>query len=589
MLTNCNATKIHKAFFAILLAAVIIVALCACSNESPVFSLDAPDNLRIEQGVLKWDRVEKADEYVLYINGKQVVTKATSYSELEAGNEYEISVVARNVWTTSNASETLFATVLSVPENFVYFNGRFYFDDVPNASSYVILVDGEEYEVKNDEEAYFEFYEAGTKQAQIRAKGDNARYFDSPYSSEMPVRVENIPWETIASKQPKGKGTSRSPYKIESVENLKWLTLSVKDNYMSSKGVFYELSQDLDMRFISGFEPIGTSDQPFLGSFDGNNHSIYYLHVTANKAGIFGCVGEGAEITDLSNVGGKVKGYTTAGGIAASNLGLIMGCKNTSSVEGNTAGGIVAENTDSKLILSCENSGEVSGENVGGIAGWNWNGTINLCKNSGKITAVANGGGIVGTNAGSVFYCENSGSINAKNAGGIANSNIGVIKSVVNGGFVIGQKSVGGIVATNNGTIKYAYNTGFVECDSDYSDRYVGGIVGNLLDGKLILCYNVNYFSDTTARSVGRMVGYYRSGLLQYCYYIQGNLDETPPVGNTNAFIGSSEQISEEALASKETVDLFNSLVDKEDVTILTTTMFKSGGERYNYPIFYWQ
>ncbi len=566
------------------------LALCffsACDGESLVFYLDKPQNLRIELGVLKWDKVEKADEYLLFLNGEQITVKGTYYDKLEAGETYEIYLCAKNVWTTSESSETLNGSVLSVPQNFVWFKDRFYYDDVEGAKAYVITVDGIEYEVAAGEKAYFEFYEAGEKQAAIRAVGDGKSYFDSPYSSEMPVRVDDITWESVEVKAPSGKGTQDNPYKIETQENFKWFAETVNEDYLSTKDVYYTLSNNIDMRFISGFEPIGSSDRPFLGKFNGNGKCIYYLHVTANKAGIFGCIGEGAEVIGLSSYGGKIKGYTTAGGIAASNLGLIMNCTNGSAVEGNTAGGIVAENTDSKLVLSCVNYGDVSGENVGGIAGWNWNGTINQCYNYGKVVAMSNGGGIVGTNAGNVFYCENQGAVDAKNAGGIAYSNMGTIKSSANGGYISGQKAVGGIVAINNGgTVKYAYNTGYVYCDSDYSDRFAGGIVGNMTDGKLILCYNINSYSTATAKSTGRLIGYYRSGLLSDCYFVREDNDSTLAVGNTDNYIGSAIYMSKEDFMSSETLKSFNLLVDKDDLSVFASEMFVEGKE---YPMFYWQ
>lgn len=568
------------------LFALAIVFLCSCDTENPVFYLAEPQNLRIDQGILKWDKVEKADEYILFIDGEQTTVNGTSYDKLEVGESYEIYIRAKNVWTTSESSETLNGRILTVPQNFVWFKDRFYYDEVEGATAYIITVDGVDYEVAAGEKAYFEFYEAGTKQAKIRAIGDDKAYFGSPYSDDMPVRVEDISWESIEAKEPKGKGTQDSPYKIDSQESMKWLTNMVKEDYLKAKDMYFEMSGDLDMRFISGFEPIGTSDQPFLGKFNGNGKSIYYLHVTANKAGIFGCIGEGAEVINLSSYGGKVKGYTTAGGISASNLGLIMNCKNGSSVEGNTAGGIVAENTDSKLVLSCINYGDVSGENVGGIAGWNWNGTLNQCTNYARITAMSNGGGVVGTNAGNVFYCENQGSVDAKNAGGIAYNNLGTLKSVANGGYISGQKSVGGVAAINSGTVKYAYNTGFVYCDSEYSDRYAGGIVGNMMDGKLTVCYNVNPYSTPSAKYTGRLIGYYRSGLLTDCYFVRDSGDTTGACGNTETFIGNTENITEERLASVEIVEEFNALVDKEDLTVFTSELFIQGK---THPIFYWQ
>lgn len=576
--------KINRIISIILFAIMIITAFSACKGDDNVFVLNTPQNLHFENGIIKWDKVEKADEYIVSVNKEQYIVAGTTFTKVTANTLYEISVRARNVWTSSEWSETIKGKVLETPTNCVYFNGKFYYDVKEGATSYLVNIDGEEYSLESGGVSTFDFYEAGNKTAKIKAVGDNINYFDSTYSEDIIVRITDKQWSDIEIQTPAGSGSANSPYKINNIEHVKWLSTKNAENNEQFKGRYFQMYFDIDFRLVSGYLPIGSLDSPFLGNFNGAGNSFYFLNVYSNYAGIFGCIGEGAEVRNLGNVSGKVNGISSAGGIAASNLGLILNCSNSSSIKANVAGGIVAENTDSKIVLMCANYGAVTGENVGGIAGWNWNGSINKCVNNGAISGVNNAGGIVGTNAGNVFYCENYGDITSANAGGLTASNIGYIKISSNSGIVLSSKLGGGLTATNSGTIKYSYNAGYVVSNSAQTNSYIGGIAGKIDDGKIIVCYNVGKvsFIIDSAKKVGQIVGYYRSGLLDKCYLYYGNT----PVGNSDKYIGECLSLTQENFTQQETVDLFNSLVSPSDVLISEKTVFKTGSI---CPVFYWQ
>ena len=131
----------------------------------------------------------------------------------------------------------------------------------------------------------------------------------------------------------------------------------------------YELTQDLDFddddsysspanRIIwttgAGWQPIGDSSSAFTGKFEGNGFTISNLKIDrpdTDYVGLFGFVGQEAEIT---------------------NVGLL-----DVDITGNDrVGGLVGENDSS--ITNSYATGSVSGEDdVGGLVGWNLGGITN--------------------------------------------------------------------------------------------------------------------------------------------------------------------------------------------------------------------
>lgn len=96
-----------------------------------------------------------------------------------------------------------------------------------------------------------------------------------------------------------GKGTDESPYLIQNsddIETLAELVNSGDEAYISS---FYKLTDDVSLAGIN-HTPIGTSEYPFSGSFDGGLYIIKDLYINSSEQylGFFG-VTENAELNNI--------------------------------------------------------------------------------------------------------------------------------------------------------------------------------------------------------------------------------------------------------------------------------------------------
>jgi len=75
-----------------------------------------------------------------------------------------------------------------------------------------------------------------------------------------------------------------------------------------------------------GWQPIGTSSNPFTGSFDGQGYEISDLSINRpdeDQVGLFGCVGEAGVINDVEVVNADVTGKQYVAGVVGSNLGTL--------------------------------------------------------------------------------------------------------------------------------------------------------------------------------------------------------------------------------------------------------------------------
>ncbi len=245
------------------------------------------------------------------------------------------------------------------------------------------------------------------------------------------------------------------------------------------EGKTIKLGGDID---LTGKEwtPIGLkeADKPFRGTFtgekqDGTNGQISGLTITANPgdvtddgvnnpedyAALFGCIGTGAHIKNLT-VGGTVSGVTSAAGIVARmNGGTIENCVNNVNVTGTgKSGGIVCLiNTDvDGKIINCTNNGTILG-GTGGTGG-----IVGLANMGNTVTGCVNNGGVgVGTEkwvGGIVGYSQQSGTVatkytNCTNNGSLAGQTVGGIAGFGGSVNVIGCANTGIITGDKNGAI----------------------------------------------------------------------------------------------------------------------------------------
>jgi len=209
-----------------------------------------------------------------------------------------------------------------------------------------------------------------------------------------------------------------------------------------------------------GWEPIGTNDNQFTGSFDGQGHEIHDLFIRyysyyEDFVGLFGAIGVEGIVEDVGVINSDVTGYDFVGGLVGWNDGgTVSNSYSTGSVTGHGGvGGLVGLHKDG-TVNNCYATGTVTGEAlVGGLVGWNQDGTVSNSYATGTVTGTyqqSYAGGLVGFN------------------------DWGTVTDSYSTGNVTGEEYVGGLVGHMNGhTVNNCYATGTVT-----GDDFVGGLVG---------------------------------------------------------------------------------------------------------------
>ena len=223
------------------------------------------------------------------------------------------------------------------------------------------------------------------------------------------------------------------------------------------------LTADLD---FSGetFTVVGTASNSFRGTFDGAGHTIMGITVnksgdiSADRQGLFGTIGSGGIVKNVTLSNSSFAGWDYVGGIAAYNLGgTVTRCHVTSAVTiGTTSGnrqyhgGIVGLNASVYSTVSyCTSAATVTDngltacQDFGGVVGSNMGGTIEHCLAVGvTVSAVMYSGAVVGSNI-STLSCNYYGDCTV----GEATSNIGAN----NGDVISNDGAVAGTILYDNG------------------------------------------------------------------------------------------------------------------------------------------
>ena len=268
----------------------------------------------------------------------------------------------------------------------------------------------------------------------------------------------------------------------------------VNDNVLTNEG---ELNGTPEFDWT----PMGTSQKPYNGTFDGQGHTIsglYFNNTSTSYVGLFGYVSN-PTIKNVGLVDSYIKGNEYVGGIAGyvSGSAQITNCHNAATVYANyngnsDAGGICGYlGSASALIDGCHNTGNVSGyyQYVGGICGSQNQGRITNSYNTGKVYSSAgnstgnwaSAGGISGymNNTASISNCYNTGDVEGYGyyAGGIIgymNNSGNQVTNCYNLGSVKANLCSGGICGyQNNGTMTNNFSTGTIS-----GSNYVGGVIG---------------------------------------------------------------------------------------------------------------
>ena len=334
---------------------------------------------------------------------------------------------------------------------------------------------------------------------------------------------------------------SDNAYQIGKAGELLWFAALVNgkltDGTAQNTTAKAVLTVDIDLE-SEIWTPIGNESAGFMGTFDGQQHTINGMindDSSAQYQGFVGYLGASGSIKDLAlgsdcsitggtytggvcgwNNGGIIAGCTNMGavngngdlgGVCGHNLGTVKNCTNAGKVTNSgaeTVGGICGYSHTS--LIGCTNNGTVDGggqRHVGGIVGYIDDGangvTIQDCTNTGAITNTGDlVGGICGFGDVALTGCTNTGAVTGggRDTGGVCGSSKGgTIQNCSNTGAITGgTQDTGGICGYTKGSVTGCYNTGSVS-----TGKYVGGICGYTEGGASVTnCYNTGDLSGGT-------------------------------------------------------------------------------------------
>lgn len=361
------------------------------------------------------------------------------------------------------------------------------------------------------------------------------------------------------------KGEPDDPCVMTRIKQLQSIQTTLDGHYALGGDVDAHATEAWDDG--AGFEPLGSqTPTQFTGTFNGQEFEIQGLFIdreTTNEVGMFGYIGVGGEISDLTLVDSKVQGGNYVGAIAGVSRGAITGVHSDTQVTGaERVGGLVGSNY--ATVTAVSNAGDIVGEyrvggiagantgeitlslnedaiqgdeQVGGIAGYSLDGTISQVTNAGNITGEdEHTGGIVGlTEHSTLNDVQNQGDVQGVlSVGGIAGENrrdpaqpqkVSLITDAHNTGAIVGEDYVGGVAGRNHfGHVEYAHNDDSATVDGE---NYVGGVVGRLSSGHVQTSHNGGNITSA-GFSAGGIVGYNNQGII----------DRTSNIGGVEGDIG---------------------------------------------------
>ena len=279
---------------------------------------------------------------------------------------------------------------------------------------------------------------------------------------------EKMPWG--------GEGTAEDPYLIKTADDLVDLRSYVYSKNMNTYGVYFKMTQDINMKNIGDWRGIADNvTEGFRGCFDGGGYSIWNINSsTYNACGLFGKLGDGAVIENLTIASGKL------GGSYNTSIGAFAG---------------EAVSGASVTIRNCHNYASVSGTfGIGGILGSVEDGAtavIERCSNHGTVNASYTGGGIIGQSGPNRWKDNGANTVitDCYNTGEIGGSGIWGIGGIA-GSFRLGGTGI-------NNLIKNCYNAGTVG-----GDAAAGAIFGSAAETGVTLD-NVYYLNTSNTKVYG--------------------------------------------------------------------------------------
>ena len=289
-----------------------------------------------------------------------------------------------------------------------------------------------------------------------------------------------------------------------------------------------------------GWEPIGWDSRGFSRffntTFDGNEHTLSNLFTAGRGfSGLFGRIGLGGVVDDLTLIDVNVTGTEAAGALAGENQGLLSGIQSSGQVSGELhVGGLVGLNL--RLVYLAHSSAAVTGMRPPRPPG------TGLVITFGPLAAT---GGLVGYNTGFVVLSYATGPVTSdSSAGGLVGYHQSKLIAASYATGPVTGSSAGGLVGTvatprEEATIRASYATGSVDGGT------AGGLVGHLYDEGII---TASYATGRVAGSrTGGLVGDDERGTVTNSYWdtrTSGQGSGSPGSGRTTAQLQSPRSYS---------------------------------------------
>jgi hypothetical protein len=226
----------------------------------------------------------------------------------------------------------------------------------------------------------------------------------------------------------------RTWYDLDAVRNNLRGHHILMNNLDSTTAGYEELASPMANQG-QGWQPIGTEDDLFAGTFDGQGYEIRDLFSNRPDemyVGLLGVVGEGGVVQSIGVMNADVTGYGTVGGLVGDN--------------------------DGGTVSNSYSTGNVTGQNnVGGLVGVNL-GTVSNSYSNGSVTGNECVGGLVGATSGTVSSSYSNSNVTGDvNVGGLVGENTATVSNSYSTGSVTGDSSVGGLVGRNAGTVSNSF------------------------------------------------------------------------------------------------------------------------------------
>ncbi len=348
-----------------------------------------------------------------------------------------------------------------------------------------------------------------------------------PVLKDIPDQSDSLPAHIVGIE---GSGTEGDPYRIYSAETMKYMADRVNSDIHSQYAdKHFRLENNIDLSVYEyydeekGWTPIGSSQYPFKGYFDGNNKTItgLYINCTDNDyVGLFGYVENGI-VKNLTFEGASINGKSYVGALAGYvENGTVDNFVNTGTISGTGiyVGGVVGY-VHSGKVKNCISTGNITGNNtyVGGVVGYAEGGTVENCISSGNITGNNTYvGGMVGyVHSSTVENCISIGSVSGSNtyAGGVV-------------GYV------------HSGTVERCISTGNISGNN----THVGGVIGYVEDGTVEYCAALSF--SINGKTCGRVTSETKGTLSNNFAFSGIKVNGTTVSGTHNDLNGADTNIT---------------------------------------------